>query len=186
MTRPWPTARASRSASSEEVPCGKSDHVAGVPGELTNHRGLEAGVHRAVLAERVLPRLPVGPVRPAPELLPGEGVRLSNQVARTLPAARRERDRAPGRASILAKARRELEEHRRRGQAVPLRDVQDSAELPLDLGPGHEDVALDGLVVVSRSDQHPFDAENVQQPADRLDLGHEGMLVTPGYHYESV
>src|SRR6266567_878036 len=56
MTRPWPTARASRSASSEEVPCGKSDHVAGVPGELTNHRGLEAGVHRAVLAERFQPR----------------------------------------------------------------------------------------------------------------------------------
>src|SRR5262249_19792316 len=128
--------------SAEEVPGDEADHVARALRELAHDRRLEAGVHRAVLAEPVLARLPVLPVCPVPEVGPRGGVRLPDQVAGTLPAERRVGDRAPGRAPVVAEPSRELEEHRRGREPVLARDLEDAPELLLDLVPGEEDVAV--------------------------------------------
>src|SRR6478735_7778317 len=47
-----------------QVPRDHPDHVSRMLRQLHDDRRLEPGVHEAVLAERVLPRLPVRPVRP--------------------------------------------------------------------------------------------------------------------------
>src|SRR4051812_35706931 len=91
-------------ASPEHVPRGQAHQLARLLAHVHHDRGLEAGVHRAVAAERVLARLPVVPVGLAPELEEVLRVLLADEVAGPLPAARRERHRAPGRALVIALA----------------------------------------------------------------------------------
>src|SRR5262245_44866993 len=69
-----------------QVPGDHPDHVSRVLRQLHDDRRLEARVHQAVLAERIPPRLPVGPVRAVPELLEGRRPGLADQVAGPLPA----------------------------------------------------------------------------------------------------
>src|SRR6266700_6192677 len=125
---------------SQEVPGRHAQHVARALRELPNRAGLEARVHRAVLAAPILARLPVGPVGLGPELAPVGGEGLADQVAGPLPAARREGDRAPGRAVVVALARGELQVHRRRAQRKFLRQLQHALELLLNLLLRQEDV----------------------------------------------
>src|SRR5207253_5188691 len=100
--------------------------------QFTHDRGFEARVHGAVAAERILPRFPVVPIRSVPEVVERFGVCLADQITRTFPPSWREGDRAPWRAVVVAHAGRELEEHRRRGQAVFPRDLEHAPELFLN------------------------------------------------------
>src|SRR6266567_3695883 len=120
-------------ASARQVPSDKPEHVARVFGQLLDHGRFEAGVHRAVGAERILARLPVGPIGLVPELVPGGAVLLADQVAGSLPAVGRVGDGAPGRALVVAQSRGELQKHRSRGQLVLLGDLEYPAKLFLDL-----------------------------------------------------
>src|SRR5437764_11458464 len=84
-----------------QIPLRQGDQVFGVAGGFSDGGGFEAGVHHAVLAARVLPLLPVGPVDAGPELVPVVVVALADEVARAFPAERGKGDRAPGRALVL-------------------------------------------------------------------------------------
>src|SRR4030095_3317318 len=98
--------------------------------ELPHDRRLEARVHLAVVAARVLARLPVRPVDVAEELLPRAVVLVADQVAGALPAVRRERGVAPRRARVVALAGGELqEERRRRDLRVARRELEHVREL---------------------------------------------------------
>src|ERR1051325_7233852 len=142
----------SYNSSPQQVPRHQPEHVPGMFRQLAHHARLEPRVHRAVLAEGVLARLPIRPVRPAPELVPRLAPRLSDQVARPLPPVRRESHRAPRRALVVAHAGGELEEHRRRRHLVLLGDAEAGTELRLELGLRQEDVAGHRLVVVAGRD----------------------------------
>src|ERR1700726_219189 len=126
-------------ASSRQVPGCETHHVARVVAGFRDRRRLEAGMHGAVLAEVVLARFPVVPVGAVPELLEGLAELLADQVAGTLPAVRRVGDRAPGRAGVFAQAGGELQEHRRRMEAVAARQAEQLLELLLDLAAHQED-----------------------------------------------
>src|SRR5262245_60499277 len=97
------------------LPAGHGDDVREALAELAYHRRLEARVHLAVVAARVLAALPVVPVDVAEELLPRAVVLIADQVAGSLPAVRREGRVAPRRTGIVAQPRGELEEQRRGG-----------------------------------------------------------------------
>src|SRR5262245_11966621 len=100
---------------------------------MPHHRRLEARVHEAVLAARVLTRLPVAPVDARPEVLPARVVCAVDEVAGALPSLRRARRVAPRRARIVAPAGGELEEERRRGDPVPLGQLEHAFELAVRL-----------------------------------------------------
>src|SRR6266496_4942077 len=106
-----------------QVPSDQPEHVARVLGQLLDDGGFEAGVHRAVGAERILARLPVSPVGLVPELVPGGAVLLADQVAGPLPSVGCVGDGAPGRALVVAQSRGEFQKHRSRGQLVLLGDL---------------------------------------------------------------
>ena len=164
----------------KQVPGRHAHHVLRALVEIAHHRRLEARVHRAVLAERVLARLPVLPVGLVPELVPGLVVLLADQVAGALPAQRRAGDRRPRRAVVVALAGGELEEHRRRGDAVLLRDLEHALELLVDVLARQEDVVLDRLVLVARRDQHAVDRDLGELAAQLLHLVDVGFLEDRG------
>src|SRR6266568_5038934 len=130
--------------------------------QLAHDGRLESRMHGAITTERVLARFPVLPIGSVPELVPRLGVRLADEVTRAFPAFWREGDRAPRRAFVFAQAGGELEEHRRRRQAVTLGDLQHTAELAMDLVAREEDVALHRLVVIAGRDEHSLDAHRSQ------------------------
>src|SRR5262245_27561551 len=129
-----------------QVPARQRPQVARARAQLADDGGLEAGVHEAVLAARILARLPVVPVDAAPELLPASVVLALDEVARALPALRRAGGRAPRRARVVALAGGELQEERR------ARALQ-ALELAVGLVAMEEPVLRDGRVVVARRDQ---------------------------------
>ena len=101
------------SSLSQEVPRRHVQHITRAFPELQDCRGLEAAVHKAILAKAVLARFPVIPVNPTPEFLPGFEILFTNEVARALPSAWSERYSAPGRAVVGAQARGKFKVHRR-------------------------------------------------------------------------
>src|SRR4029079_18924394 len=148
----------------KEVPRRHAHHVLRALVQVAHHRSLEARVHRAVLTQRVLARLPVVPVGPVPELVPGLVVLLADQVAGALPAQRRARDGRPRRAVVVALAGGELEEERGRADLVALRDLEHALELLVDVLARQEDVVLARLVLVARRDQHAVDRDLGELP----------------------
>src|SRR5262245_61343285 len=98
---------------SQEIPRRHAQHITWAFPELQDCRGLEAAVHQAILAKTVLARLPIIPVNPTPELLPGFEILFSDEVTRALPSAWSERYSAPGRAVVGAQARGKFKVHRR-------------------------------------------------------------------------
>src|SRR5689334_9773793 len=91
-----------------ELPARHRRDVGPAVAELPDHRRLEARVHLAVVAARVLPALPVVPVDAAEELAPVAVVLALDQVAGSLPPLRGVRRVAPRRARVVAEPRREL------------------------------------------------------------------------------
>src|SRR5207245_11255946 len=88
------------------LPARHREHVRKALSELPHDRRLEARVHLAVVAARILARLPVVPVDAAEELLPGGVVLALDQVAGALPALRRVGRIAPRSARVVAQAGR--------------------------------------------------------------------------------
>src|SRR5207302_2262683 len=117
-----------------ELPARHPQHVASALAELPDDRRLEARVHLAVVAARVLAALPVIPVDAAEEILPRAVVLALDQIARALPSLRREGRVAPWRARVVAEPGRELEEQRRRRDLrIPLRELENARELGVNL-----------------------------------------------------
>src|SRR3989442_988939 len=98
-----------------ELPTRHRQHVARALAELADDGRLEARVHLAVVAPRVLAALPVIPVDAAEELRPRAVILALDQVAGALPALRRVGGIAPRGAGIVAEPRGELEKQGRRG-----------------------------------------------------------------------
>src|SRR5262245_37962019 len=91
-----PVTRFGTRPSAQEVPGSHAHHVPRTLPQLGDDRRLESGVHRAILATLVDPRLPVAPVDTGPELLPRLVVAIADQVAGALPPLRRVGHRRPG------------------------------------------------------------------------------------------
>src|SRR6185369_3197219 len=106
-------------------------------------------MHQAVLAARVLARLPVFPIDAAPELFPASVVAALDEIAWALPAFGRAGRGAPRRTRVLAQPGRELQEQRRRRDRIALGQRQHAAELPMDLVAVHEMVAGHLLVSIA-------------------------------------
>src|SRR5688572_21630897 len=120
-------------------------------------------MHGAVLAARVRAGLPILPIRSFPELRPIPSEAFADQVTGALPAARRERHRAPGRAVVLTLPSGELQVHRRRAQREALGQLQYVSEFALDLLASEEDVLLHRLVVITGRKQQAVYAEAGQE-----------------------
>src|SRR5262249_14457450 len=143
------------------LPARHRDDVLEALAELPDDRRLEARVHLAVAAAGVLPSLPVVPVDAPEEVLPARVVLPLDQVAGTLPPLPRVRRVAPRRAGVVAQAGGELEEERRRRDLpVALREIDDPAELRVDLVEVEEVVvARDRLVVIAGGEEDAVDVE---------------------------
>src|SRR5262249_36392716 len=148
---PWPdcspgqpgvTAELSRT----QVPARHRPQVARALAQLADDGGLEAGVHEAVLAARILALLPVVPVDAPPDLLPGSVCLARCEVARALPGLRRPGGRATRRAGVVALAGGELQEERRGGDRKALGELEHALELAVGLVAMEEAVLRDGRV----------------------------------------
>src|SRR5689334_2137005 len=135
--------------SAEKVPLRHGPDVPAAVAELPHHGCLEPAVHEAVLATMVLPAFPVQPVDPVPERVPRLEVLLADQVAGPLPPFGCAGHVAPRRTGIIAEAGRELEEERRRVEAIALRQLHHAFELGVDLVPVEEVLLRQDLVVVA-------------------------------------